>query len=341
MSTPVNQFYQRPESEEEVYTAISGDNRHSSQREGTTCYDCPSSVELNDQSEDSEDEIIFTSASVMAQKLEMPLFYGNPGQCAEKWFQQYESYTALNNIKGQNKSLLIQFYMKDHAAAFYDSLSEEVRSDYQELRNAFTNRFNGKDGLDSDLEILSLQQQPTESISSFFTRFLKVTNDRGYPEGLLVSILLKGLSPQIKQIVMPQNHTDVENIRKAAVLAEKTLASTTCTNVAVTFMDKVSEQIQSLAQQISQLQMRQDYSKQSGPYRQQQQAASAQDIPRTSPLRIGQADRRTGCQRCGEGRKHSLEQCKAKNALCNYCFKSGHLYQCCFQRLRDEKKGQQ
>lgn len=133
--------------------------------------------------------------------------------------------------------------MKGHAAAFYDSSSEEVRNDYQVLRNEFTNRLNGKDGLDSDQEILSLQQQPNKSTVSFFTRFLKVTNNKGYPENLLVSILLKELSPQIKQILMPQNHTDVENIRIAAVLAEKTLVSTNSTNVAVTFMDKVSEQI--------------------------------------------------------------------------------------------------
>lgn len=42
---------------------------------------------------------------------------------------------------------------------------------------------------------------------------------------LLMSIVLKGLKPELQQIVMPQNKQTVEEEWKAAMLAERTPAS--------------------------------------------------------------------------------------------------------------------
>lgn len=54
-----------------------------------------------------------------------------------------------------------------------------------------------------------------------FTRILKVTLNKEYPEQLVIGIALKGLSAPILQIVMPQNRKTLEDLRLAAILAEK------------------------------------------------------------------------------------------------------------------------
>lgn len=179
---------------------------------------------------------------------------------------------------------------------------------------------------------------------------------------MLLSIILKGLIPEIKQIVMPQNHQNIDDIRKAAHLAEKTLASTQNTNIAATFTNIVTEQIKGLADKIARLEHNNLNMPQTVPHRTmtnrkpaynqqpnyqpvQQPNYQPQNFypsqPRQSapsPLRQEQT---TGCRRCGEGRKHSLNQCKARDVMCNYCFKTGHLYQTCIKRLRDENYGTQ
>jgi hypothetical protein len=67
---------------------------------------------------------------------------------------------------------------------------------------------------------------------------LQVTNNKSYPESLVLSLALKGLNPEIKQIVMPQNHTTNEALRKASNLAEKTVVATDNTvRVAAAFSD--------------------------------------------------------------------------------------------------------
>ena len=50
-----------------------------------------------------------------------------------------------------------------------------------------------------------------------------MTSNKNYPESLLTGIALKGLTVDIKTIVMPQNHKTLEDLRKAAMLAEKTV----------------------------------------------------------------------------------------------------------------------
>lgn len=115
----------------------------------------------------------------MALRIDMPYFHGNPGQSIEHWLNIFANSTELHNVRGQQRCRLMQFYLKEHAEAYFHSLSENIKTDYDELTRHLATRFSGNEGIDADLEILSLQQQPNESVASFFTRFLKVTNNKG------------------------------------------------------------------------------------------------------------------------------------------------------------------
>lgn len=290
----------------------------------------------------------------MASKIEMPHFYGNPGQNASHWFEDFENFLVLTKIQEGHRKAILPFYLKDHAQTFYKSLDSIVTSDYNDIKAKLIERFSGTDGLDADLEILNLNQKDEETTATYFTRCLKAANGKSYPESLLISIIMKGLKPGIKQIVMPQNLATIEEVRKAAARAEKTVhSSSTSANifpVMVNFTDTVTKQLQDLTSKLEKLQTstpnrHQQYHQYPGmnqpPYQRQVQhsfQATYRPQRERETQRTGQEG---GCNRCGEGRKHSSEHCKATNATCNFCFKVGHFYQVCRSRLRLEGSNRQ
>jgi hypothetical protein len=102
---------------------------------------------------------------------------------------------------------------------------------------------------------LDLQQKHGGKSSSFFTRVLSATNQRGYPELLFISIVPRGLKPELRQIVMPQNLQTVEELRKATHLAERTLGFSKTSNVAA-FTDILTARIKGLADKIASMERR-------------------------------------------------------------------------------------
>lgn len=292
--------------------------------------------------------LLDTDPVEMANRLDMPKFDGSPGKKAEDWLTQFNNYGDLLNLDDERKGKMIQFFLCDHALAFYHSLDEQTKTDYENICNELAIRF---DGMDGPFALLDLQQRHAENSTSYFTRILSATNQRGYPEPLLVSIALKGLKPELRQIVMPQDLQTIEDLRKAAHLAERTVASTSSVNVTAAFTDIVTAQIQGLADKIASMETSHSYQppqpsswaprprQQQFPprYQGRQQQPAPMSRPAPSPLR--QNGPAHGCQRCGEGRKHSFNDCKAKHVTCNYCFMVGHLYQCCFKRREDEAYG--
>jgi hypothetical protein len=276
--------------------------------------------------------------TTMAQ-VHMPNFHGNAGESAREWFAWYSKYADLLNYNADKRLLMMQFFFKDHALAFYSSLAEEVQKNSDRLKEAMIQRFDGADDLDHDMEILSLSQYPGESTASYFTRILKTTNNKGYPESLLVSIVLKGLQADLKQIVMPQNLRTVEALRKAASLAEKTVAATNqSASVAAAFSDIVTKQLQGLTDKLSQLEMRQGSVNSVQPpstWRRNNSNKSSGGKQRTHPELS-----KDSCFRCGEGRKHSYSDCKAFGVICKHCNKEGHLYKYCFKLLNEKQNAQ-
>ena len=93
----------------------------------------------------------------------------------------------------------------------------------------FKARFNGSDGVVNEANILNTKQLKDESCASYFTRFTRATANKDYPEAILTGVVINGLLPPIKAIVMPQDLKTVEAVRKAPCLAERTVAETTTT----------------------------------------------------------------------------------------------------------------
>ena len=192
MSTPQNRYYFRSrgiissgENSPELVDNNSGD----------------SSLNLSDLEDTIFDQNLNSSFSttvsdsVMATNFHivMPPFHGIPGERADERLTWSRNFADAHNFNEDRRRQTMPFYLKDHALAWYNSQSSETKGKLRALTTVLQTRFNGSDGLDSDLALLTLSQQPNESCANYFTRILKVTSNRDYPESLLTGIALKGL----------------------------------------------------------------------------------------------------------------------------------------------------
>jgi hypothetical protein len=265
-------------------------------------------------------------------------FHGNPGEKAEEWLTWYNNWADVYNHNEQKRCSMLSFYLKDHAVAWYSSLPRETTRDFKALTDALKERFDGSDGLDRNMALLSLNQQRGESCTSYFTRILQVTNHQRYPEDLLTSVALKGLNAEIKAIVMPQNIQTLEDLRKASIMAERTVAATASSICAATnFQDSLSRQLKEMTERLAQMELRYQQPRQQDPQptwsrsRNQKGNRRAKQGSQTQ----GTADDEIKCSRCEGKFSHSIENCPAYSKTCSYCGKRGHFTETCFKRRND------
>ena len=137
--------------------------------------------------------------------IQMSCFHGNPGESGEEWFAWYLNFAEAMTYNENKRRLLMPVYFRDHAKVLYDSLADEKTSTWDNIYSEFKARFNGNDGIGSDISIFTIKQMADASCASYFTRFIRATTNRKYGTDLLASVVLTGLKPSIKAIVMPQD----------------------------------------------------------------------------------------------------------------------------------------
>ena len=278
--------------------------------------------DLEESEQDSEGEEPLT----MSLNISMPPFHGAPGERADTWLNWFNNYADAHNFRDEKKKQVLPFFLKDHALAWFNSLDEEARASYDRLCASLIQRFNGNDGVSSDLALLTLNQHPGESCAAYFTRILTVVNKKQYPDSLITTIALKGLTDEIKNIVMPQNKQTLEELRIAATLAERTLASTA--SASALSVDAISRRvIESVTAQLVDVMALRSTSEPKA-YQEPPQTWRRRDTERHG------TDQRP-CTRCEGKSCRSFDTCPATGRICSYCGKSNHYYDTCFKRKRD------
>ena len=357
MPTPQNQYYLRSAdqstgetladqsagetmSTQSLTSNSSADNSRqnsepsSSSSSGTSTPDLnttESSLDLSDlegtEVSDSPDHSIMA-----AQGPALPPFHGNAGERAEEWLMWFGNFTAGNGWNDTKKFQMLPLYFKDHAHAWYVSLADNKKDTLANLTANMKLRFNGSDGLDVDMAILTISQEPGESCNNYFSRILKVTAGHEYQDSLLYTVALKGLNSNLKAIVMPQGKTTLEELRKAAVLAEKTVAATmVASSVNSVDVNSITEKVLSdVSERLSEVMAFERGRQQSPAWNNQQQQQ-----PQRSQQR---QDREYACMKC-QGRTIGTHYCGAQDKQCSYCGRKGHFTETCRSRDDDIKKG--
>ena len=276
-------------------------------------------LDLSDVSVDSDHSDSSDITGIMASCIQPPRFCGDSGARAEIWLRHYENYAHLTKLCGEARLMMLPFFPDGKAKKWYDALPLDTQGNYARLKTELTKRFNGDDGLSQGLGLWALRKLPGESLDDYFLRVQSFSRDN-VPEQFLVSVAIPGLTPELKQIVMPQpNVKTLEDLRIATTLAERTLLATGASVSAMEpgpqFMKLLMDQIKDLTMAIK---------------THNQPQEKSQDRPETRQRR-----QRVACRNCRGMVSHKLEKRPAYNLKCEYCGGKHHTEAVCEKKARE------
>ena len=159
-------------------------------------------------------------------------FSGAEKDCdkVEQWLTYLETYFAFRSIQGISRVQLFHLLMADSAADWLRSLDESVRTDYDQLMEAFRSRYSFSD-LDRWKKASSLwekSQRDSESVDSFVTSILNTARMVPITDTNLIRFaVIRGLRPQIRLHVLQSSASDLDSVVRAARVAEAALAAST------------------------------------------------------------------------------------------------------------------
>jgi len=262
-------------------------------------------------------------------------YSGKDSESFTSFLTRFDKFCNLNNIPNEQKNDVLNFYLEGAAQTYFDNLSEEIKSDFHEVVNALSKRFQTND---LDYNLISIKQKPLESAEEYLTRGLKIATDLKLDEKILVSLLVNGLQDNIKlQIIMKEPKT-LSELSKFIKLSEMTNSLS---------VNSLESKFQGLSDEIKNL-------KDGMMPRENCMLINSRDPPRTAynyrtsvPLQYqrprvvnrltnnprlknsNQPQTNTNpCYRCGN-RLTPYHRCHAVNKQCTYCKRMGHFQKMC------------
>ena len=151
--------------------------------------------------------VMEVTANVIKATVHLKPFSGDGQTAAKIWLQWFERYCALNK-EPEGQILTFPIYLSNHARIWFESLTEEIKTDYPRLKAAFLERFENQDIVET--ELLEITQRPDECTNDYFSRVLKKAQHSNADQKLITSLAVKGLKARVKQIVIPMKSQTFE-----------------------------------------------------------------------------------------------------------------------------------
>ena len=184
--------------------------------------------------------------------LKLDKFSGACNDDAKSWLLQFDQYCTCYDLNDKTKTNIFSFHLQDHAKIWYNSLSDDIRHDWEKLKASFIKRFTEDRSL-IDLSILQMTQNSNETVLEFLSKLKKNAslNDK-IDENLLLAIGINGLKPDIRKIVINKEPKSFADLRHAASIAEKSLAVPV--NTLQSLQETMVSEMQALRDQINSIQ---------------------------------------------------------------------------------------
>jgi hypothetical protein len=290
----------------------------------------------------------FTSMTAHEPKL----FSGKDSEDATDWLAYFSKYV---NFKQMNDTTTIAYFsllLRDRAGIWFDSLPEEVRSNWGILKQKFTDHFAAHDitRIRDAGSLWSRSQGLNESVSDYVTAMQKLARNLPISPAMLQYAVLNGFRPQIKgQVLLPScaNLDEMLHAAQKAELAFNTVVTgdPILASVVEKFQSQADaynkglQELQSQMQLLASVQSSQTSVTQQSGYKQtqfshptrqsfQQNKPGNDDYSRNQRQRPPQYQQagNAGCTHCGG--RHSL-QCPAQCQQCWKCGKLNHFARVC------------
>jgi len=169
-----------------------------------------------------------------------PAFHGAAHEDAESWLSRFEKYTTYRGFTEQDKKNFLAVVLRDDAADWYDSLPPASADTWAHLKAAFDARFK-----DSDLHqwqkassMWNRVQGVGESVDAYITAMKKLARAVSLGDVQLRFAIQRGLRPELIGHVIQSQPTSVDDLIRAARIAEAAATATAAARPDASF-DKV------------------------------------------------------------------------------------------------------
>ena len=259
---------------------------------------------------------------------QLPKFDGRGS--ATEWWMSFMAFIRFTNIPAVRAIQMLHFYFSGISLQWFNFLDPVKKTSLDVFRQAFFERFKSSSPFNKDL--LRIQQQPGEGVEEYIYRVRKLATDSTLDEAAVTELAKDGLQQRLRELVVPQRPTTLEQLREQAILAEDAVdIKRTVTNGSPEPQAKsVVDPSLVAAIQTAMLTMMP-----TNPPKEQQQEVNAAYNSRPYYQRSNnQRPRHKGpCLRCGGKSCFDKSSCPGFTSECSYCYRRGHSTQACHKRL--------
>ena len=123
---------------------------------------------------------------------------------AQQWWTNFIRYVELSGIPDAQRPNVLGLLLSGTAQLWFDGLEDAVRNDFGRLEAAFREKYivPGPTALQRQMQTLQRQQQVNESADDYVSDYQSKMRNFGYDDNLQMTLILNGLRPEIKAIVM-------------------------------------------------------------------------------------------------------------------------------------------
>ena len=276
-------------------------------------------------------------------------FKGLASEDADRWMKRFLSYSEFCNMDDQRKTRIFRLMVEQAAEVWYNGLAEAVRNNWQQLHDAFTQKYINANNLNwlKEQGLFARVQGHGESVESYITDVRQRCSQLQKGEAETRSIILRGLLPGIKAFVIGQQPANLEEVELKAKLAEsiENLKPKDTSSDRVNLMqDTYNKSLGDLSKAINNLedlvrQQGRDVQFMKSNMRNQQFQVRGQSQGQ-SPVMKGSF--RPYCQRCnrsGHTTLNCIRRPQPSDVTCYQCNRRGHLKNDCPQLKQRQWNG--
>ena len=165
-------------------------------------------------------EVMAENRMLAAVAVKPTAFNGLHPEKAQQWWANFHRYVEFAGIEGANRGKLLGLLLAGTAQLWFDSLTNEVKDDYERLEASFREKYIvlGPNNLQVQMQALARQQLPTETVDEFIADARAKMANFNYNNKLQMTLILNGLRSDVKAIVL--QHLPFANIEALAAKAK-------------------------------------------------------------------------------------------------------------------------
>ena len=174
-----------------------------------------------------------------------PPFRGLTDENSEGWLSRFEKYVTYRGFPDREKLNLLAVLLRDSAGDWLDTLDDRTRNDWELTRAAFRERFEDSDLLQwqKATDLWSRVQGTEESVDQYVTAMRKLARAVNVQGDQLRYAIQRGFRPQLLGHVIQTQPTKVDELVRAARVAEAAAKATATATSAEASLNQVMAEL--------------------------------------------------------------------------------------------------